>query len=104
MGGGGMGGGDGRWVGVGGSARVYRGRDAKTGAPVQSELASVTVIAGDCAVADAYATAAMAMGFDEAFAWLQSTPQVEAVFILRTGVPDEYEQRWSEGALALKRR
>jgi len=77
--------------------------NAKTGAPVRSELTSVTVIAEDCATADAYATAAMAMGYEEASSWLRSTPGVEAIFLLRSDAAGALEQRWSEGALALKR-
>ena len=77
--------------------------NANTGAPVQSELTSVTVIAGDCATADAYATAAMAMGYEEASSWLRSTPGVEAIYLLRREATGALEQRWSEGALALKR-
>ena len=78
--------------------------NAKTGSPVQSPLASVTVIATDCATADAYATAAMAMGFEGALAWLGPLPQVEAIFLLRSDAPGELLEHWTEGALALKRR
>lgn len=78
--------------------------NAKTGEPVQSLLASVTVIAADCATADAYATAAMAMGFEAALAWLDPLPQVEVIFLLRTDVPGELIEHWTEGALALGRR
>ena len=78
--------------------------NAKTGSPVQGPLASVTIIAADCATADAYATAAMAMGFEGALGWLGPLPQVEAIFLLRTDAPGELLEHWTEGALALKRR
>ncbi len=40
--------------------------DPRTGSPVQHSLLSATVIAPDCATADAYATAFMVMGLEEA--------------------------------------
>ena len=40
--------------------------DPRTGYPVQHNILSSTVIAKDCATADAYATAFMVMGLDEA--------------------------------------
>ena len=40
--------------------------DPKTGYPVQHSLLSATVIANNCATADAYATAFMVMGIEEA--------------------------------------
>ena len=40
--------------------------DPRTGYPVQHELLSATVIAPDCATADAYATAFMVLGLDSA--------------------------------------
>ena len=78
--------------------------NAKTGAPVQSELTSVTIVARECATADAYATAAMAMGYEGAWELVLGTPGVEAVFVSRSQETGALEQRWSEGALALKLR
>lgn len=40
--------------------------DPKTGRPVQHSLLSATVLAKDCATADAYATAFMVMGVEKA--------------------------------------
>ena len=57
--------------------------DPKTGEAISAELGSVTVIAGDCAMADAYATAAMVMGLEAGLEWLESSPEIEAIFIAR---------------------
>lgn len=57
--------------------------DPKTGGTISSELGSVTVIAADCATADAYATAAMVMGLEAGLKWLESNPEIEAIFIAR---------------------
>ena len=48
--------------------------DPSTGYPVQHNILSSTVIADDCATADAYATAFMVMGLDKAKAILSRHP------------------------------
>lgn len=53
----------------------------KTGYPVQHSLLSATVLAKDCATADAYATAFMVMGIDHAKSVLDSHPELMAYFI-----------------------
>jgi len=55
--------------------------DPKTGYPVQHSLLSATVLAEDCAVADAYATAFMVMGVDRAKKVLERHPELMAYFI-----------------------
>jgi thiamine biosynthesis lipoprotein len=55
--------------------------DPFTGYPVQHTLLSVSVLAGNCMTADAYATAFMVMGLDEAIAFLESDPGLEVFFI-----------------------
>lgn len=55
--------------------------DPKTGYPVQHSLLSATVLASDCATADAYATAFMVMGLDKAKALLQRHPELLAYLI-----------------------
>ena len=55
--------------------------DPKTGYPVQHSLLSATVLAKDCAVADAYATAFMVMGVDRAKKVLERHPELMAYFI-----------------------
>jgi FAD:protein FMN transferase len=56
--------------------------DPHTGYPVTHSLLSVTVLAPDCATADAYATAFMVMGLDKAKDFLEHHPGLEAYFII----------------------
>jgi len=74
--------------------------DPRTGETVSGELGSVTVIAPDCATADAYATAAMVLGLEAGLEWLESVPEVEAVFIAR-GPGGDLFQGGTSGADAL---
>jgi thiamine biosynthesis lipoprotein len=55
--------------------------DHKTGFPVHHSLLSVSVIANDCATADAYATSFMVMGVDKAKEFLVLHPDIEVYFI-----------------------
>lgn len=55
--------------------------DPKTGYPVQHSLLSATVLAKDCATADAFATAFMVMGIDKAKTVLEKHPELMAYFI-----------------------
>ena len=55
--------------------------DPRTGYPVQHSLLSATVLANDCATADAYATAFMVMGVDKAKRLLERHPELMAYFI-----------------------
>lgn len=57
--------------------------DPRTGRPIEHNLASVSVIAPDCASADAYATALMVLGYEQgkAFAEQHTLP---VYFIIRT--------------------
>lgn len=55
--------------------------DPRTGYPVQHNILSSTVIAKDCATADAYATAFMVVGLDSAISILNNTPEIQAIFI-----------------------
>jgi thiamine biosynthesis lipoprotein len=55
--------------------------DPATGYPVTHPLLSVTVMAGDCATADAYATAFMVMGLAKAKAFLEKHPELNGYFI-----------------------
>lgn len=56
--------------------------DPKTGYPVQHSILSATVVADNCATADAYATAFMVLGLDKAKAVLDKNPRLMAYFIL----------------------
>lgn len=54
----------------------------KTGYPAKHKLLSVTIVAEDCATADALATAVMAMGPDSGQAFVLSRKGTEAFFII----------------------
>ena len=55
--------------------------DPKTGRPEKSNLLSVTVIADQCVVADAYATAFMVMGKEKTKRFLNNHPELTCIFI-----------------------
>jgi len=55
--------------------------DPKTGQPVQHSILSATVLAKDCATADAYATSFMVMGIDKAKEILKKHPELCAYLI-----------------------
>ncbi len=55
--------------------------DPKTGKPVQHSILSATVLAKECATADAYATSFMVMGLEKAKALLAKHPELQAYFI-----------------------
>jgi len=58
--------------------------DPRTGHPIAHNLASVTVVAGNCMVADGLATTLFVLGADEGASWLARTfPGIEALFIVR---------------------
>lgn len=67
--------------------------DPATGMPVQHSLLSATVIAADCATADAYATAFMVMGQDKARALLARRPDLKA-YLITAAVDGTYDV-WS---------
>lgn len=70
--------------------------DPRTGYPVQHSILSSTVIAKDCASADAYATAFMVMGLDSAKAFCEAHPELDAYFIC-AGEGDKYETYFTDG-------
>ncbi len=55
--------------------------DPRTGYPVQHNILSATVIAKDCATADAYATAFMVMGLDSVKLLCARHPELDAYLI-----------------------
>lgn len=57
--------------------------DPVTCRPIINGVASVTVIAPDCALADAMATAIMVMGEKRGLEWVESKPGIETMIILR---------------------
>lgn len=61
--------------------RVAHTIDPRLGRPVEHSLLSATVKAPTCAMADAYATAFMVMGFDASKAFVQCHPDIQVFFI-----------------------
>jgi thiamine biosynthesis lipoprotein len=55
--------------------------DPKTGKPVQHNILSATVLANDCATADAYATSFMVLGFEGTQRILDQHPELMAYLI-----------------------
>lgn len=74
--------------------------DPHTGYPVQHSLLSATVLASDCATADAYATAFMVLGLDEAKKVLTRHPELLAYLIYST--PDGKTAVWMSEKLKSK--
>ncbi|HET8748282.1 MAG TPA: FAD:protein FMN transferase [Ramlibacter sp.] len=74
------------WAKVAGQ-RVSHTMDPRTGAPLRSALASVTVVARRCMDADAYATALMVLGEEAGRAHAQRAG-LDALFVVREG------ERW----------
>ena len=59
--------------------------DPRTGCPVQHNLLSATIIAGDATTADALATYCMVIGLDEAKAFIESRNDLEGYLIFDDG-------------------
>ncbi len=74
--------------------------DPRTGYPVQHDLLSATVIAADCATADAYATSFMVLGLDSARKVLDAHPELQAYFIYTS--PTDSFAVWHSPDLPLK--
>lgn len=70
--------------------------DPRTRQPVRHSLASVSVIARDCMTADGLATAAFVLGEQDGFAFIESRPNAEALFIVRSS-NGEFEIRMTDG-------
>ena len=56
--------------------------DPRTGRPAMNSLLSASIIADDCATADALATAMLVLGFEEAQLWLRHNGGFEAYLIM----------------------
>jgi FAD:protein FMN transferase len=70
----------------------------KSGFPVQHSLLSATVMANDCSIADAYATAFMVMGLENAKKFLKGSDlDLEALFIYSD--EDGIYQNWYSSGL-----
>ncbi|WP_177603796.1 FAD:protein FMN transferase [uncultured Phocaeicola sp.] len=58
--------------------------DPRTGYPIQHNILSATVVAPNCATADAYATSFMVLGLDSAKQICNAHPELDAYFIYTT--------------------
>ena len=72
--------------------------DPRTGFPVQHNILSATVLARDCATADAFATAFMVLGLDSAKAILQKDTTMMAFLIYST---ENGTAQWSSRKLKI---
>jgi len=70
--------------------------DPKTGYPVRHSLLSVSVIADNTALADAYATSFMVLGLDKSKKFLAAHPELDAFFIY-TDSKGNYQTFATEG-------
>lgn len=68
--------------------------DPRSGYPVQHSLLSATVIADNCMLADALATAFMVLGVDSAMAYCEHHPEIDGYFIVAAD-SGRYEVRQS---------
>ena len=68
-----------------------------TGFPVQNRLLSVTVIANKCSLADAYATAFMAMGVDQTKKLLKIVDDQLDVYLVYTDSDGSWKTYTSPG-------
>jgi FAD:protein FMN transferase len=76
--------------------------DPVTGYPVQHTLLSVSVLAADGMSADAYATAFMVMGLEQALAFVEDRDDLEAFFVFSTA--DKGFESLGSSGLELHRR
>lgn len=67
-----------------------------TGYPSEENILSATVVAPDCMTADAYATACMAMGLDEASRMMDCLPDMEYYFIYAE-TDGSFKVKYSDG-------
>ncbi len=74
--------------------------DPLSGYPVQHSLLSVSVLADNTAIADAYATAFMVMGLEKAITFVENDPTLEAFFIY-DDEEGNYQTFMSEGFRAV---
>lgn len=77
------------------SVKISHTINPKTGYPVNHNLLSATVLAKNCMTADAYATAMMVMGTDEAIALAESRDDID-VFLIYSQADGSYQTYLSE--------
>ena len=73
--------------------------DPTTGYPAEQNILSATIIAPDCMTADAYATAFMVMGVDDACRMAEQIPEI-AYYIIYTGDDGFTRIKYSDGMLS----
>ncbi|MBR4118497.1 MAG: FAD:protein FMN transferase [Bacteroidales bacterium] len=76
--------------------KVWHIIDPRTGYPTELRVLSATVIANDCATADAYATALMVLGVEEGMRVVESDTTLEAMMIC-PGDTTHYKVYYSKG-------
>jgi thiamine biosynthesis lipoprotein len=57
--------------------------DPRIGRPVMNELLSATILANDCATADAYATACMVLGLQNSITLVEENQNLRALFVVQ---------------------
>lgn len=71
--------------------------DPREGSPVQRDILSATIVAADAMTADAYATAFMVLGSEEAKSLSAKVPGLEYFIICSDSVGGGYHTEFSEG-------
>lgn len=82
---------------VAGEKKYAHTINPKTGIPEITTLLSTSVIADNCMLADAYATACMVMGLEKSQTLIQNTPGLEACWIHDADQDGELEMTMSKG-------
>jgi len=76
--------------------RISHAIDPRTGSPITHNLASVSVIASTCLLADGMSTSVMVMGAEEGLLWIEGIEDAEALLIARE--PDgSFEEYMTSG-------
>ena len=76
--------------------KVWHIIDARTGYPTEARVLSATVVAPNCAIADAYATALMVLGVEEGMPIIEADSTLEAMFICPAD-SQQYKVYYSKG-------
>lgn len=71
--------------------------DPREGCPVQRDILSATIVAPDAMTADAYATAFMVLGSEEAKSLCAKVPGLDYFIICSDSIGDGYHPEYSEG-------